>query len=89
MEVGAVDVTVEVTSAAITFDTTTSQLGTTFDTKLQDYPEVGGGSGVLNLALMQPGVASSGGIGAGSGPSIGGQRPRNNNFTIDGVDDND
>ncbi len=89
MEVGEVSVTVEVTSAAPTIDTTTSQLGTTFDSKLQDYPTVAAGaSGVLNLSLLQPGVASSGGIGAGMGPSIGGQRPRNNNFTIDGVDDN-
>jgi hypothetical protein len=90
MELGEVNVTVEVSSAAATIDTTSSQLGTTFDTKLQDYPTVAAGaSGVLNLSLLQPGVASSGGIGAGSGPSIGGQRPRNNNFTIDGVDDND
>src|SRR5581483_3110390 len=60
------------------------------DTKLQDYPTVAAGaSGVLNLSLLQPGVGSSGGIGAGAGPSIGGQRPRNNNFTIDGIDDND
>ena len=27
-------------------------------------------------------------IGAGSGPSVGGQRPRNNNFTVEGVDNN-
>ena len=90
MQVGEVNVTVEVSSAAATIDTTTSQLGTTFDTKLQDYPTVAAGaSGVLNLSLLQPGVASSGGIGAGSGPSVGGQRPRNNNFTIDGIDNND
>lgn len=90
MEVGEVSTTVEVSSAAATIDTTSSQLGTTYDTKLQDYPTVAAGaSGVLNLSLLQPGVASSGGIGAGSGPSVGGQRPRNNNFTIDGVDDND
>lgn len=90
MQIGEVSTTVEVTSAAPIIDTTTAQLGTTFSTKLQDYPTVAAGaSGVLNLSLLQPGVASSGGIGAGSGPSIGGQRPRNNNFTIDGVDNND
>lgn len=90
LEVGEVTTTVEVTDTAATIDTTTDQLGTTFDTKLQDYPTVAAGaSGVLNLSLLQPGVGSSGGIGAGSGPSIGGQRPRNNNFTIDGIDDND
>src|SRR2546426_706615 len=47
------------------------------------------GSGVLNLALLQAGVGTSGGLGAGSGPAVGGQRPRNNNFTIDGIDNND
>jgi hypothetical protein len=45
-------------------------------------------SGVLNLSLLDAGVASSGGVGAGSGPAIGGQRPRNNNFMIEGVDNN-
>jgi hypothetical protein len=90
MEIGEVNVTVEVTSAAPTIDTTTDQLGTTYDSKLEAYPTVAAGaSGVLNLSLLQPGVASSGGIGAGSGPSVGGQRPRNNSFTIDGVDNND
>ncbi len=42
----------------------------------------------MNLSLLDAGVASSGGVGAGSGPSVGGQRPRNNNFTIEGVDNN-
>ena len=27
-------------------------------------------------------------MGAGSGPSVGGQRPRNNNFTVEGADNN-
>src|SRR5260370_19912760 len=89
MDVGEVSVTVEVTSSAPTIDTTTAQLGTTYDTKLEDYPSVAAGaSGVLNLSLLQAGVGSSGGIGTGAGPSVGGQRPRNHNFTIDGVDHN-
>ena len=33
-------------------------------------------------------MASSGGIGVGTGPSVSGQRPRNNNFTVEGVDNN-
>ncbi len=37
---------------------------------------------------MSAGVASSGGVGLGEGPSVGGQRPRNNSFTIEGVDNN-
>ena len=48
----------------------------------------GNRSGVLNLSLLAGGVATSGGVGVGSGPSVGGQRPRNNNFTIEGVDNN-
>ncbi len=32
------------------------------------------GLGVLNLSLYSAGVASPGGLGAGTGPSIGGQR---------------
>src|SRR5208282_5746965 len=46
------------------------------------------GLGVVNLALLQPGVTSSGGVGSGTGPAVGGQRPTNNNFTIEGVDNN-
>ena len=42
----------------------------------------------MNLSLLTPGVTSSGGLGAGTGPAISGQRPRNNNFTIDGIDNN-
>ena len=42
----------------------------------------------MNLSLLGAGVASSGGVGAGSGPSVGGQRPRNNNFTVEGADNN-
>src|SRR6185369_15502520 len=48
-----------------------------------------GASGVNNLALLAPGVTSSGGVGVGTGGSVGGQRARNNNFMIDGVDNND
>jgi hypothetical protein len=33
-------------------------------------------------------VANAGALGAGSGPAIGGQRPRNNNFTVEGIDNN-
>ncbi len=89
LEVGEVTTTVEVISGHPAIDTTTAQVGTTYDLRLEDFPAVAGGSGVLNLSLLQAGVGSSGGIGAGSGPTVGGQRPRNNNFTIDGVDNND
>ena len=82
--------TVEVTSMpSVSLDTTTSQIQSTFDMKeVQDLPTATVGLGVLNLALLDPGVASTGGLGAGTGPSVSGQRPRNNNFTIEGIDNN-
>ena len=90
LKVGQVETTVEVTAEAPGIDTTTAQLATTYDLKeAADLPIAAFGSGVLNLSLLQAGVGSSGGIGAGSGPSVGGQRPRNNNFMIEGVDNND
>jgi hypothetical protein len=81
--------TVEVTADIAPIDTTTPQIQTTFDTKqAQDLPTAAVGLGVLNLSLLNAGVATSGGIGAGVGPSVSGQRPRNNNFTVEGVDNN-
>jgi hypothetical protein len=78
------------TTAGVALDTTTTQLQTTFTTiESQDLPASSIGSlGVLNLALLSPGVSSGGGIGAGTGPSVGGQRTRNNNYTIEGIDNN-
>jgi hypothetical protein len=49
---------------------------------------IGSAAGINNLALLAPGVSSNGGVGVGTGGSVGGQRPRNNNFMIDGVDNN-
>jgi Carboxypeptidase regulatory-like domain len=49
----------------------------------------GAATGINNLALIAPGVTSSGGVGVGAGGSVGGQRPRNNDFIVDGVDNND
>jgi hypothetical protein len=78
-------------------DTTSTNLTTTFsNTEVSELPTaaIGGAtgtglqSGVLNLSLLSPGVASTGGLGLGVGPSIGGNRPRNNNFQIEGIDNN-
>jgi len=81
--------TVEVAESAASIDTTTAQIQNTFETKeITDLPVTSGGSGVLNLSLYNAGVASSGSVGAGSGPSVAGQRPRNNNFTVEGIDNN-
>ncbi len=81
--------TVEVSGVSQALDTTTATLASTFEEKqLADLPSASVGSGILNLSLLSGGVASSGGVGAGSGPTIGGQRPRNNNFTVEGIDNN-
>ena len=55
---------------------------------MADLPSASTGSGVINLSLLSAGVASPSGTGYGVGPSVGGQRPTNNNFTIEGVDNN-
>jgi len=89
LEVGSTVETVEVTTAAATIDTTTAQVQNTFETvQVADLPNTANGNGVLNLALLGAGISSSGATGLGTGPSVGGQRPRNNNFTIEGIDNN-
>ena len=95
LTVGAIGETVTVTSAgAELIDTTTNTLAKGFGEKQVvelAQTNFGGpfGGGVNNLALIAPNVASSGGVGVGTGGSVGGQRPRNNNFVLDGVDNND
>jgi hypothetical protein len=75
--------------AGVVLDTTSTNLTTTFSSEeLSSLPITSTGFGVLNTSLLSPGVASTGGIGIGVGPSIGGQRPRNNNFTVEGIDNN-
>ena len=89
LEIKGAVTSIEVSGVAATLDTTTAQVQSTFETKeIADLPSASTGSGVLNLSLLSSGVASSGGVGVGTGPSVGGQRPRNNNFTIEGVDNN-
>ena len=89
VQVGA-NQSVEVTSdSGVSLDTTTTNLTQTFgNEQLSELPTTSQGLGVINASLLAPGVASSGGIGIGTGPSVGGQRPRNNNFMIEGIDNN-
>jgi len=75
--------------APAVLDTTTTQLESSFETvELKDFPTATVGAGVLNLSLLVPGVASGGGLGDGTGPSVGGMRARSNNYTIEGIDNN-
>jgi hypothetical protein len=89
---GAPTETVEVSGAPPSIDTTSAQLGSNYNTLFSQelgITSAGGlGAGVLNLSLLSPGVTNANAMGSGSGPSVGGQRPRDNNFTIEGVDNN-
>jgi Carboxypeptidase regulatory-like domain len=90
LAIGQISQTLEVVEAGETIDTSTAQIQTNFNAKLAaDLPVTSlTGGGVLNLSLLGAGVANAGGMGIGEGPSVGGQRPYNNNFTIEGVDNN-
>lgn len=95
LQLGTVTTEVQVISAPPSIDTTTVQLQNTFQSnQIVDLPVIENAGttnlfGALNLSLLGAGVASNGGVGQGQGPSVGGQRPMNNNYTIEGVDNND
>jgi len=89
---GAASETIEVSGVAATIDTTSAQISSSYNEQFSKdlgITSAGGtGAGVLNLSLLSPGVTQSSSLGLGTGPSVGGQRPRNNNFTVEGVDNN-
>jgi len=90
LEIGAQSDRVTVTDAPELLDTTTAQISTIYDSRMTASLALAANpnGGIYNLALLSPGVTSAGGFGTGYGPSVGGQRPRENNFTIEGVDNN-
>ena len=89
LEVSGVATEVVVDESAAVIDTTTATIGSSFgEQAAMRLPAMNLNSGVLNLALLGAGVAHSGGLGLGEGPSVGGQRPRQNNFMLEGVDNN-
>ncbi len=89
LEPGAVTEVVTVTAgaAAELVETTTSQLGKSFDDR--KVIELPSGLNLNSLALLAPNVVTNGAGVTGAGGSIGGNRPRNNSFTLDGIDNND
>jgi len=95
MQVGQTTTTVDVQEAGATIDTTTSQLENSFDSRqILDLPQAAfsgpnATAGIANLSLLNSGVSTAAGSGYGVGPSVGGQRPTNNSFNVEGVDNND
>ena len=89
LQIASTATTVDVSESAALIDTSTAQLQSTFKSDLSlNLPSAGNyvnDTGVLNLSLLAPGVTQGGGVGYGTGPSVGGQRPTNNGFNIDGV----
>lgn len=92
LQLGSVATTVDVTEIGTVIDTTTAQVQTNYDSRqIVNLPIIESSNsfnGAINLSLLSAGVASNGGVGQGTGPSVGGQRPMNNNFMIEGVDNN-
>ncbi|HKP87337.1 MAG TPA: TonB-dependent receptor [Blastocatellia bacterium] len=84
---GAISESVTVTNEPPPIDTTTTTLGGTFSNKaINDLPL--NGRDFQNLVVLRPGVQRSSGGGFLS-ISSNGNRPENNNFIIDGTDNND
>jgi len=91
MQPGETTASVTVSAAgAELVDATSLNLAKDFSSRqVVDLAQTGEGAGIYNLALISPNVVSSGGVGLGTGGSVGGQRPRDNNFIVDGIDNND
>ena len=94
VSVGGVEEVITVVGGAELVKTTSSQLeGGSFDAKtIRDLPIVQSGNldgNPINFAILAPGVGTQPGGVAGQGGTIGGNRPRQNNFVVDGLDNND
>ena len=79
-------VTVTATTEAIV-QADNSQLAKSYEEQLVKNLPIFGNQNTL--ALLSPNVVSQSAGTAGSGGSVGGTRPRNNIFTVDGVENND
>jgi len=90
LEIGTGSETVEVVAGSSQVQTTSSDLDNNFSAdQVVNLPVTGGIlASALNLAILSPNVVAQPGGTLGTGGSVGGTRPRDNNFTVDGVDDN-
>jgi outer membrane receptor protein involved in Fe transport len=91
MVVGTTSETVEVSAIVALVEAGTSQVTNTVDS--QAIKELPTGTGIDVLSLYMPGVSSAGNVGRGNSNgalfSVNGQRPRSNNFQLDGQSIND
>jgi hypothetical protein len=90
LKVGSVATEVTVEAGAQDVQTTTYTLSSDFSAQqIAELPNTASLNGSpLNLAIMSANTTTQAGGVAGTGGSIGGNRPRDNNFMVDGVDDN-
>ena len=91
LELGVATETIEVNAGSVQVQTTSSSLAQEFNASdVSNLPQAGGtlNGSPLNLAVLAPNVVAQPGGVTGVGGSVGGTRPRENNFVIDGVDDN-
>jgi hypothetical protein len=90
LAIGQSSETVEVTTGTVEVQTTSSSLDNNFDNnQILNVPVTGGAAySPLNLAMLAPNTVATPGGSQGVGGSVGGTRPRDNSFTVDGVDDN-
>jgi hypothetical protein len=93
LEVGAVSETVEVSATAVALQTQDASVGGTITNNVLERMPVNGRN-YTRLMLLLPGTSDQGGSqsnGTFSGTqmvSVNGQRRQDNNFTVDGVDNN-
>ncbi len=89
LSVGGVDEIVQVEAGGELVNTSSPQLEGYTTKNVADLPIPDLTGNPINLAVIAPGTTSQPGGVVGEGGSIGGNRPRNNNFVVDGVDNND
>jgi outer membrane receptor protein involved in Fe transport len=91
LQVGTATEILEVVGSGAAVQTSSSSLSNDFSSQdVLNLPNAGGAlnGSPLNLAVLAPNVVAQPGGVTGVGGSVGGTRPRENNFTVDGVDDN-
>jgi hypothetical protein len=80
------EITVSVAPASVELNKTTPTIAKTLDTRAVESLPLPGGRNLNNLIATSPNVTTSGGQGT---YAANGQRSRNNNYMIDGSDNND